>query len=247
MSLSENARSSSGDMRSRVGLVLRYARAADVRHDRLSEFPRGIMARTDVAVSAGDAIDVRIEIQEGPASVSAHGEVAWTTPLAKGTVAGVSLSGESRRDDVKLDLLLGLRTLGANPDTPRRVPDREELRVMLLQPNSMLKNVIESALERFAREKSRGTIRVETTTDATSFIAAVAARNPDLAIIDCDGIAGAAEPLLGAVRSGRSGRVPVIILSDERSPRLQDRWTVTIRKPVWMRGLIDTVDLLLRA
>ncbi len=245
--MSENVRSIC-DPRSRVGLVLRYARVADVRRDRLSEFPRGIMARTDVPISAGDAVDVRIEIQEGPSSVSARGDVEWATPLARGTVAGVSLSGESRRDDVKLDLLLGLRTMSATPDVARPATGGEEFRVTLLQPNPMLKDVIESALERFAREKSRGTPHVETTTDARSFIAAVAARNPDLAIIDCDGIAGATEPLLGAVRSGAgSGRVPVIILSDERSPRLHDRWTVTIRKPVWMRGLLDTVDLLLRA
>jgi hypothetical protein len=246
IAMDENPRSGSAGAPPGAGIVLRYARVADARRDRLREFPRGIMARTTVPVRAGERIPVRIEVEEGSASISARGEVSWVRPIAAGTVAGLSLFGDSHRDEVKLDLLLGLRPIGAAVAEPRAVASGATLSVTMLQPNPVLRQVLVGALERFARERSGAALRVETAVDAASFVAAVTERHPDLAIIDCDGIAGAVEPLLGAVRSGASGRVPVIIFSDERSPRLQDRRTITMRKPVWMKGLLDTVDLLLR-
>jgi hypothetical protein len=98
--MDENTSSSSAHAGSRADLLLRYDRASDVRRDRLSEFPRGIMARTNIPLRAGDEIRVRIEVQEGPSRVSALGEVAWAKPIASGMLAGVSLSGGSHRDEV---------------------------------------------------------------------------------------------------------------------------------------------------
>ncbi len=245
--MDEKARNGSPDARTRVALLLRYACTADARRDRLRDVPRGIVARTSVPVRAGDPVDVRIEVAAGAASVSARGEVAWARPLASETIAGLSLVGDSHRDEVKLDLLLGVRTIGAGDTAPYPTADAHVLYVVMLEPDPVLRQALVTAIERFAHEKSCAGLRLETTSDASSFVAVAEARRPDLAIIDCDGIDEGVEPLVGAIRPhAESERVPVIILSEERFPNLEDRCTVTMRKPVWMKALLHTADLLLR-
>jgi hypothetical protein len=75
----------------------------------------------------------------------------------------------------------------------------------------------------------------------------MADRRRNLAIADCDGIASAADPLVDAIRSHAEwARLPVILLSRSRSARLEDRYTVTMQKPVAMKALLHTTGLLLR-
>ncbi len=229
-------------------LLLTYACADDVRRDRLRDLPRGLLARTSDPLAPGDAVQVRIAVEREKATVSASAVVRWVTPLAKGSIVGMDLKGAEHRDDVKLDLLLGIR--GARDDDERLAvgsgSDLPALTVALLQPNRVLRQVIANALERFARDKEGGRLRIDAVGDGPSFVTAVAAHRPDLAVIDCDGVAGCADPLMHAVRLRESSQhVPVILLSGARSPRLDDRYTVTMQKPVAMKAFLDTADLLL--
>jgi hypothetical protein len=75
----------------------------------------------------------------------------------------------------------------------------------------------------------------------------MAERRRNLAIIDCDGIPSAADPLVDAVRSHEEyARLPIVILSRTRSARLEDSYTVTMQKPVAMKTLLHTTGILLR-
>lgn len=232
----------------RATIELTYARADDVRRDRLRDVPRGLMARCPAPLHPGDAALVRIDVTRERASASALGVVRWATPLARGSLVGLEIEGVTHRDTVKLDLLLGIRIAGSLDDLAAGEPiEGPPISVTMLQPNGVLRQVIQSALERFASEKAGGAaLRLEAAQDVPTFVAAVSARRPDLAIIDCDGIADEADPIVDAVRSHEpSRRTPVILLSSERSPRVEDRYTVTMRKPLAMKAFLTTAGLLL--
>lgn len=244
--------------RPRVSLVLRYASAADVWRDRLPDLPRGLLARTVERLSRGDVVQLQLDIRREGAKVFARGRVAWVSPLAKASLIGLELEGVTHRDDVQIDLMLGLRGQPPTDDpacapgegplvTPIPVAPQRRLDVAMLQPNGVLRGVIAGALARWARERSRWDLRVHAVPDTAQFLSSVTARRPRLGIVDCDAISRAADPLLDAVRSSDEvGRTPLILLSELRSARLEDRYTVTMRKPVAMKALLHTVDLFLR-
>ncbi len=233
----------------RAAIELAYDCAKDVRRDRLHDAPRGLIARSAASLRVGAGVDVRIEIARERVRVSARGIVRWATPLAHGSLVGLDLEGVDHRDAVKLDLLLGIRVAGTltEPlavDAPAEVP---VFSVAMLQSNGVFRQVLQNALERFAREKAAGKgLRLEAVADVPSFVASVSARRPDLAIIDCDGFPTATDPIVDAVRSSeRTRRMPVILLSSKRLPRLEDPYTLTMRKPVAMKAFLHTADLLL--
>ena len=80
-----------------------------------------------------------------------------------------------------------------------------------------------------------------------AFLAAMAERRRNLALVDCDGIGAATDALVDAVRSHADyARLPLVLLSRTRTGRLEDRYTLTIQKPVGMKSLLDTTGMLLR-
>lgn len=226
-----------------------YACAEDARRDRLPDAPRGLIARSPSPLLAGDTVDVRIEVARERAHVAARGLVRWATPLVRGSLVGLELQGVEHRDAVKLDLLLGIRVAGTVAETAAvAAPAAPPLSVAMLQPNGVLRQVLQHALERLAKEKVGGAaLRLEAVADVPSFIASVSARRPDLAIIDCDGIETPADPIVDAVRSNEpTRRTPLILLSSGEAPEREDPYTVTMQKPVGMKVFLHAADLLLR-
>lgn len=234
-------------------ITLRYPSATEARRDRLPDVPRGVIARTRVAVREGEERPVRIELEREKVTLDARCRVRWATPLAHGALAGLELVGPSPREDVQLDLLLGIRTasrngaaaVGAeNGVAPLALP---RLSVALLETNRVLREVLTSALVRFARDGNGWDLQLDAVPNMDAFMQAMSDRRRNLALVDCDGIGTAADPLVDAVRSHADwARMPLVLLSRTRSARLEDRYTVTMQKPVAMKSLLYTTGILLR-
>ncbi len=234
-------------------ITLRYASAAHARRDRLPDVSRGIIARTRFAIREGEVCRARIELERENVAVEVRARVRWATPLASGTLVGIELEGASRREDVQLDLLLGIRTASRAAEPASGLSSRvapaplPQLSVAMLEPSRVLREVLASALVRFAREGNGWDLQLDAVPTVDAFLAAMADRRRNLAIADCDGIASAADPLVDAIRSHSEwARLPVVLLSRSRSARLEDRYTVTMQKPVAMKALLHTTGLLLR-
>jgi hypothetical protein len=239
----------------RAGIVLRYPSAGEARRDRLPDVPRGVIARTTVAVREGEQRPVRIELEREQVTLEVRGRVKWATPLATGALVGLELEAPSPRVEAQLDLLLGIRTASRPLDpahlfgkggavTPSALP---RLSVAMLEPNRVLREVLSSALVRFARDGNGWDLQLEAVATVDAFLHAMSERRRNLAVIDCDGVVAAAEPLVDAVRSHAEwARLPMVLLSSSHTARLVDSHTVTMLKPVAMKSLLHTTGILLR-
>jgi len=233
-------------------ITLHYKSAADARRDRLPDVARGIIARTRVAVREGETLPVRIELEREQVTLDVRARIRWATPLASGALAGLELEGPSGREEVQIDLLLGIRSASRAWDASALLPSvaapaLPRLCVAMLQPNRVLREVLTSALMRLARDGAGWDLRLDAVSTVDAFLPAMAERRRDLAIVDCDGIAAAADPLVDAVRShAQYAKLPIVLLSRSRSARLEDRYTVTMQKPVAMKALLHTTGILLR-
>jgi len=233
-------------------ITLHYKSAADARRDRLPDVARGIIARTRVAVREGETLPVRIELEREQVTLDVRARIRWATPLASGALAGLELEGPSGREEVQIDLLLGIRSASRAWDASALLPQvtapaLPRLCVAMLQPNRVLREVLTSALMRLARDGAGWDLRLDAVSTVDAFLPAMAERRRDLAIVDCDGIAAAADPLVDAVRShAQYAKLPIVLLSRSRSARLEDRYTVTMQKPVAMKALLHTTGILLR-
>jgi hypothetical protein len=250
-------------------LVLRYARAADVRKDQLGDERHGLLLRTRAPLRQGDRVKVVVELAHEKLTLRVAGEVRWVTPLISGALAGIALVPGSHRETVQLDVLFGRRTAGPAPETavagavsaapPRPRPEapgaeaeaeaapgaRRPLAVAMLQPNGVLRQVLENALHRFGQEQGGWDVSVEAHGEADAFLEALAARPRGLAIVDCDVLGPAAEPLVAAIRSHDAwARLPLILLSSSGGSRLEDGWAVYLRKPVAMKAFVDLAGIL---
>jgi hypothetical protein len=155
---------------------------------------------------------------------------------------------------VQIDLLLGIRTASHATDLAQEAalphlapPALPRLSVAMLQPSRVLREVLSSALVRLARDGNGWDLQLDAVSSVDAFLASMAERRRNLALVDCDGIESAADPLVDAVRSHADyARLPLVLLSRTRSARLEDRYTVTIQKPVAMKTLLHTTGILLR-
>jgi hypothetical protein len=234
--------------------VLRYPSATEARRDRLPDVPRGVIARTQVGVREGEERPVRFELDREKVTLEVRGRVKWATPLATGALAGFELTAPSPREEAQLDLLLGIRTASRPLDpahlfgkggavTPSALP---RLSVALLEPNRVLREVLSSALVRFARDGNGWDLQLDAVATVEAFLEAMSQRRRNLAVIDCDRMP-AADPLVDAVRSHAEwARLPMVILSSSQTARLVDSYTVTMQKPVAMKSLLYTTGILLR-
>jgi hypothetical protein len=236
-----------------TAISLRYPSAAEARRDRLPDVPRGVIARIRVAASEGEERPVRIELEREKVSLEVRGRVRWATRLATGALVGLELSGATRREEVQLDLLLGIRTASRALDPAHlfgggvAASALPRLSVAMLEPNRVLREVLSSALVRFARDGNGWDLQLDAVPTVDAFLEAMTIRRRNLAVVDCDGIPSAADPLVDAVRSHAEwARLPMVLLSRSRSARLEDRYTVTMQKPVAMKALLHTTGLLLR-
>jgi hypothetical protein len=236
-------------------ITLRYPSATEARRDRLPDVPRGVIARTRTAVREGEARPVRIELAREKVTLDVRGRIRWATPLGTGALVGLELEGPSPREEVQLDLLLGIRTASRGLDPthlfgkgggvgPAALP---RLSIAMLEPNRVLREVLSSALVRFARDGNGWDLQLDAVATVDAFLHAMAERRRNLAVVDCDGMVSAADPLVDAVRSHSEwARLPMVLLSRSRSARLEDRYTVTMQKPVAMKSLLHTTGILLR-
>jgi hypothetical protein len=233
-------------------IVLRYASASEARRDRLPEVARGIIARTRVPVREGEVRPLRIELGLEKVALDILARVRWATPLASGALAGLELEGPSRREEVQIDLLLGIRSTarhaeGAGSSLAVAPPVLPRLAVAMLQPSRVLREVLTSALVRFAREGNGWDLQLDAVASVDAFLEIMGARRRNLAIVDCDGIASAVDPLVDAVRSHADwAKLPLVLLSRSRVARVEDRYTVTVQKPIAMKSLLHTTRILLR-
>jgi hypothetical protein len=253
------------EQRAEEELVLRYARAADVRKDQLGDERYGLMVRTQEPLRKGDRLNVVVELAQEKLTLRVAGEVRWVTPLIRGALAGVALVPGSHRETVQLDLLFGRRSAGPTPETavaaataaavaapPRVAPQaepvpgtRRPLSVAMLQPDRVLRQVLENALHRFGQEQGGWDVTVEAHGEADAFLEALAARPRGLAIVDCDVLGAAADALVAAIRSHDPwARLPLILLSSSGGSRIEDGLAVYLRKPVAMKAFADLAGIL---
>jgi hypothetical protein len=234
-------------------IILRYASALEARRDRLPDVPRGVIARTRVAVRDGDVLPARIEVAREKVTLDVRARIRWATPLASSTLAGIELHGPSRREEVQLDLLLGNRSAAPAPEpggasvTRLNLAVLPRLSVVMLQPSRVLREVLGSALARFAREGSGWDLHLDAVATTDAFVEALARRRRDLAVVDCDAIGAVADSLLAGIRAHDEwARLPVVLLARSGAGRADDGCTVTMQKPVSMKALLRTTGLLLR-
>ena len=236
-----------------ASLTLTYRSSAEIARDRLPQLPRGLLARTGERVRVGDAVDVALRAERDALVIRARGEVRWVTPLATSSLVGLALQGTSGDDTARLDQLLGApAALGAAaPALTPAIPLAATpfLSVAMLQPNVVLRQILASALERLAAGLGeRWALKLEACATPEGFLASMASRRRQLAIIDCDAVRGAEEPLVDAIRSHEGyAKLPVVLLSSHRAARLEDRWAVTMQKPLTVKSFLHTTELLLRA
>jgi hypothetical protein len=245
-----------------VIVALRYASAADVRRDRLPDVPRGLLVRARFPVALGDRIPVTIELEAERVTIRASGAVRWVTPLVSVALTGLELEAASHRDGVQLDLAFGIRTAGPAPErhpvlppppmpaspTPAPATPARPLSVAMLQPNAVVRQALVNALGRLGREQGGFTVAVEATAVADDFLRSLAAEPRALAIIDCDGLGPAVDPLLTAIRSHEGWeRLPLILLVSEGRSRFEDGHAVVLRKPFETKAFVDLASILVAA
>jgi hypothetical protein len=235
-------------------ITLRYGSASDARRDRLPDVARGVLARTRVPVHEGAVVPVRVMLEREKVWLDLRAKVRWTTPLAAGALVGLELQGPTHREEVQIDLLLGVRTASPGPDLSPAVafphlaaPALPRLSVSMLQPSRVLREILSSALVRLARDGNGWDLQLDAVGTVDAFLASMAEQRRNLALVDCDGIDTAADALVDAIRShAEYARLPLVLLSRTRSARLEDRYTVTMQKPVAMKTLLHTTGILLR-
>ncbi|BDG06256.1 PilZ domain-containing protein [Anaeromyxobacter oryzae] len=250
------------------GIGLKYASATDVRRDRLADERHGVLVRTKLRLAVGDRTPVTIELEKERIAIQATGEIRWVTPLVNGALAGIALVPASHRDGVQLDLVFGVRSAGPAPEravpppapiaaaaaaalapgavqrqaVPEAVPP---LSVAMLQPNPVLRQALVAALGRFGREKGPWDVSVQATAEPDAFIEALSAEPRGLAIIDCDPLGAAVDPLVAAIRSHRAWeRLPLILLSSDGRSRLEDGYAVFVRKPFEVKSFVNLAGIL---
>jgi hypothetical protein len=175
------------------------------------------------------------------------------TPLASSSLVGLALSGTTSADGERLDLLLGAPpALGAAaPALTPAIPFAATpfLSVAMLQPNVVLRQILATALERLAtRLGETWALKLDACATPDGFLASMATRRRQLAVVDCDAVRGAVVPLHDAIRSHEGyERLPLVLLSSHRTARLEDPWAVTMQKPLTVKSFLHTTELLLRA
>jgi hypothetical protein len=237
-----------------IALELKYQHAGEVGRDRLPQIPHGLLARVGPGIRVGELLEVGIETQRESLRVRARGEVRWVTPLATGALAGVALAGLTSEDVERLDQLLGSPArLGTDPSpalTPA-IPFAADpvLAVAMLEPNPVLRQILSGALAKLTGALgARWALKLEACTTPDGFLASMASRHRQLAVVDCDAVRGAEEPLIDAIRSHAGyEKLPIVLLSGSRSARLEDRFAVTLQKPLTVKSFLHTTSLLVRA
>lgn len=235
-------------------IELRYASASLIGRDRLPQLARGLLARTTVPVAVGDAVQVRIEARLEGVTIHARGEVHWVTSLASSKLVGIALEGESAADREQLDQHLcssgeaGAATAPALTPVLRYSP-APVLSVAMLQPNPVLRQILGGALEKLVGKLGdRWSLKLESCAKPECFLASMASRQRQLAIVDCDAVPGAEDALVDAIRSHDNyAKLPIVLLSGDRPPKLEDRYAVTMQKPLTVKSFLHVTELLIRA
>lgn len=241
-------------VKGRVTISLSYRTAAEIGRDRLPQLTSGLLARTQETVEVGDAVDVVIEAKAEAITVRASGEVRWVTRLATSRLVGMVLAGATPEDREHLDRFLDAPSaLGASM-TPALTPalrytPAPVLAVAMLQPNAVLRQILSSALAKVAGNLGeKWSLKVDACATPGGFIASLASRTRQLAVIDCDAVGGAEEALIDGIRSHEGyQKLPLVLLSGLRTARLEDRFAVTMQKPLTVKAFQHTTELLLRA
>lgn len=235
-------------------IALSYRTAAEIGRDRLPQLPLGLLARTQIEVVTGDVVDVLIEAKAESITIRASGEICWMTRLATSRLVGMTLTGATDADRERLITYLDAPSgLGAAM-TPALTPalgfaHAPVLAVAMLQPNAVLRQILSSALAKVpARLGERWSLKLEASASADGFLASMSSRPRQLAVIDCDALPDAGDALVDAIRSHAGyEKLPLLLLSGRRTARLEDRYAVTMQKPLAVKSFLHTAELLLRA
>jgi hypothetical protein len=235
-------------------IELSYRTLAEIARDRLPQLPLGLLARTQAEVATGDVVDVLIEAKADSITVRARGEIRWVTRLATSRLVGMTLAGATDADRERLITYLDAPSgLGAAM-TPALTPalgfaHAPVLAVAMLQPNAVLRQILAAALEKVpARLGERWSLKLEASASTDGFLTSMSSRPRQLAVIDCDALPDAGDALVGAVRAHAGyERLPLLLLSGRRTARLEDRYAVTMQKPLAVKSFLHTTELLLRA
>lgn len=237
-----------------AAIALTYASAALIARDRLPQLENGLLARTTAEVAVGQRVDVRIEARLEAMEIRAQGEVRWVTALATSRLVGLSLRGAAETDRRALDQVLHAAGPAGAVTAPAMTPAvpfgaASVLSVAMLQPNPVLREVLASALQKLtAGMGERWTLRLEATDRPAGFLSAISDRVRHLAVLDCDAAPGACDALVDAIRSHEVyRRLPIVLLSGARPAKLEDRFAVTMQKPLSVKSFLHTTGLLLRA
>jgi len=235
-------------------IELKYGSAAEVARDRLPQIPHGLLARTRGPVRVGDSVEVAIETQRECLRVCARGEVRWVTSLASSSLVGLALEGLTADDRLQLDRMLGTPSFLGGAAAPALTPAipfaaAPILSVAMLQPSAVLRQILTTALQTVTGKLGEGwTLKLEACATPDGFLASMASRRRQLAVVDCDAVRGAEEPLIDAIRSHEGyERLPIVLLSGHRTARLEDRFAVTMQKPLTVKSFLHVTQLLLRA
>jgi hypothetical protein len=235
-------------------LELTYATAAEIGRDRLPQLPCGLLARTQAEVAVGEVVDVVIEAKAESITVRARGEIHWVTRLATSRLVGMVLTAATPEDREHLDRFLDPPSTMGAAMTPALTPvlryaPAPVLAVSMLQPTVVLQQILAGALEKVAgRLGEKWSLKLDSCATADRFLASLASRPRQLAVIDCDVIPGAEDGLMHAIRSQEGyQKLPIVLLSGHRAARMEDRFAVTMRKPLDVKSFLHTTELLLRA
>lgn len=234
-------------------IELTYAAAPVMGRDRLPQLPNGLLARTGAAVSVGDTVNVSIFWKLEGITIRARGVIHWITQLATSKLVGMTLQGETETDRDRIEHVLSVPSGVGAAMSPAMTPSLPfaavpVLSVAMLQPNRVLRQILAAALEKLTgRLGERWTLKLEACADPDRFLTSLSDRVRHLAVIDCDAVRGAEEPLIDAIRSHDAyAKLPLVLLSSHRPARLEDGRAVTLQKPLTVKSFLHTTELLLR-
>lgn len=243
----------------RIELIVKveFESLGQLRADFLSNLSEGGMfVRTPVSFAVGQVFQVQLSLPgvlEPPMTVDA--EVRWTATdrpeFARGVgVAFRGLSAELQRK-LKQVIASAIPAPAAAPvsTSPQGAQSAGgAVRVCLLAPNAILRDIICGELERLSHGgTSHAATRLEMTCPPTLATCVEAERSSpaDVLIVDADSLGLATSTVIGALREAAPGRrQPLIVLqAGEPPPRGagDDASTIVLRKPVGMKSLYTTL------
>ncbi len=229
----------------RCELILKvdYETLGQLRTDYLNSLGAGgLFLRSPLPLAIGQQLQMSISFP-GMAPLLVRGEVRWTSADPNHEPgSGVAFTEMDAATRERLQAILERAREPVSPVQPRR------LRAVMLQANTVLRDIFRFQMERFARtshEKHIWDLDLVSTDSPDTLPALLSEKPTQLLILDFETQRVPPVDLLARLRAETSSKeLPIIVLGDSQGMPADPR-TMYVRKPFSVKPLFQTLRLLL--